>query len=143
MGWLLTLVWIGCTVDRLKGLVDLFYEQQPINHTGPSDTVTAKKKQNVDDKYLAYIYTLLTSHPSIIIGTVPPDSPPVWIAAPPHKKGTAPPRPPVALNAIDAKGQSLGELETQYGEGLRIAVDKTTCFVSLTGSHNRVRPSAM
>jgi hypothetical protein len=109
------------------------------NEPNQENEIPKKYKQNVDDTYCAYVYSLIAKHPSIVIGTVPDGTPPVWIAPPPHKKGQAPPPPPVSLNVIEgAKERSMGELRETYGSQLRIAADKVTCFVALTGSHNRV-----
>lgn len=96
-------------------------------------------KQNVDDTYCAYVYSLIAKHPSIVIGTVPEGSPPVWIAPPHNKKSEMPPPPPISLNPVeDGKSKSMAELITEYGGELKIAADKATCFLMLTGSHSRV-----
>lgn len=138
---------IGCTIARLKELITRFSDtplassslDPPTDGTG-SQKDQKKTKQNVDDAYCAYVFSLIVKHPSIVIGTVPDGTPPVWIAPPPHKKGQAPPPPPVSLNVIsDAKEKLMRELEEAYGTQLRIAADKVACFVALTGSHNRVR----
>ena len=41
----------------------------------------------------------------------------------------------------DATNRSLDDLRTQYGDGLRIAVDPDTSFAAITGSHLRVSSS--
>ena len=47
---------------------------------------------------------------------------------------------PVDLQVIpDASIRPLDELEKDYGENLRIAVDPDTIFQALTGTHIRVR----
>jgi len=144
---MLTSFCTGCTLDRLKEFISRFSETAFPSSLGPprndsdskNESSRRNKKQTVDDAYCAYVYSLIARHPSIVIGTVPPDTPPVWIAPPPHKKGEAPPPPPVSLDAIEgAKDRSMRELEDAYGPQLRIAADKATSFVTLTGSHNRV-----
>ncbi|KIM26498.1 hypothetical protein M408DRAFT_25219, partial [Serendipita vermifera MAFF 305830] len=133
---------LGCTIERLKELITRFSDTALSSSSlrpSTSDTQkTNQPKQNVDDAYCAYVYSIIAKHPSIVIGTVPDGTPPVWIAPAPHKKGQAPPPPPVSLNVIpEAEEKSMADLQNEYGTQLRIAVDKETCFVALTGSHNR------
>ncbi|KAG8822889.1 hypothetical protein FRC19_005046 [Serendipita sp. 401] len=156
---------LGCTIDRLKELIASFSEKQvanldpsqssdttaiPSSSTTDNDqreaivktfptpitTVTRKRKQNVDDAYCGYVYSLIVKHPSIIIGTVPEGTPPVWIAPPPHKKEQAP--PPISLNVVEfASEKTMQELKDAHGSTLRIAATKVACFVMITGTHNR------
>jgi oxalate---CoA ligase len=120
-------------------LITLFAEKQGLKRNG-KDGDKVSRKQNVDDAYCAYVYSLIVKQPSIIIGTVPPGTPPVWIAPTPAKRGEGKELlPPVSLRVIEgAKEKSMQELKETYGSTLRIAADKMSCFVAITGSHNRV-----
>ena len=95
--------------------------------------------QKVDDKFVAYVWSIMAAHPSIQIGTVPKNTPAVWIAPPVLKKDTV--APPVELTSLsDESSLSMLELEKEHGDQLRVAASKVTTFYAITGSHERASP---
>lgn len=80
------------------------------------------------------------AQPSVRVGTIPLDArgAEVWVAPQPKKKKDAGGEADdeVKLEVVD-KSRPLNELQEEYGEGLRVAVDTETIFVALTGSHLR------
>lgn len=81
----------------------------------------------------------MAAHPSIHIGTVPKETPAVWVAPPAQKKDVV--APPVELTPLAGESsRSVLELEKEYGDQLRVAANKSTTFYAITGSHERASP---
>ncbi|EPQ61082.1 hypothetical protein GLOTRDRAFT_113540 [Gloeophyllum trabeum ATCC 11539] len=130
---------LGCSVSRLRDFISEFHSQDPAH------------PQTVDDAYCAFVWSVIVEHPAVRIGTVPPgDTTEVYIAPQTSAKRKAKERgeaheesaPATTLDVIeDAKSKSLAELQVQYGNTLRIAVDPETSFAAITGSH--IRPSKL
>lgn len=133
---------LGCTFERLKELIAGYAQQQTANTRATHSTAYGEgepaKKPNIDNAYCEYVYSRIVSRADIIVGTVPPGTPPVWIAPPVNKRARGERPPPLSLTPIeDAKMHSMTEMIRQHGPGLRIAATTTACFVALTGSHTR------
>ena len=108
-------------------------------------------RQNLDDSYYTFVWSLLAQQPSVRIGVLPEgQSAQVYVPPQPRvsKKGKnaqdddsqkGSPTAPDTLDLIPgATYCPLSDLIQQYGKRLRIAVDSETCFVAITGSHARV-----
>ncbi|EJD04259.1 uncharacterized protein FOMMEDRAFT_106841 [Fomitiporia mediterranea MF3/22] len=127
---------LGCNAFRLRDFVQDFYSSR------------SSMQQNLDDSYHAFVWTLVSQHPSVRVGIVPDDQN-VEVKIPPQprvsKKGKSTQNdaqteglPAASLETIPgANMRSLDELVREYGERLRIAVDPEMCFVAVTGSHAR------
>jgi hypothetical protein len=90
----------------------------------------------VDDKFVAYVWSIMAAHPSIQIGTVPKGTPAVWIAPRALKKDVV--APPVELTPLAGElSGSMLELEKEHGDQLRVAGSKAATFHAITGSHER------
>jgi hypothetical protein len=97
--------------------------------------------QKVDDKFVAYVWSIMATYPSIQIGIVPKGTPAVWIAPPVLKKNVV--APPVELTSWpDESSPSMLELEREYGDQLRVAANKAATFYAITGSHERASPDS-
>ena len=105
--------------------------------------------QTVDDAFCAFVWSVIVQQPGVRVGTIPPGgSTEVYIApqASALRKAKAKgkeiveePATETGLNIIeDAAIRPLEDLKQQYGDKLRIAVDRDTAFAALTGSHIRV-----
>lgn len=125
----------GSNVTRLQESIGLFY------------THRSSSSQKIDGAYCAYVWAILVQQPNIRVGVVPEGArTEVYIAPQNSAKRKAKAKgeqiidaAPVALQIIsNATMQSLDELNRDYGENLRIAVDPDTIFTALTGSHIRV-----
>lgn len=79
------------------------------------------------------------------VGTVPDGATEVYIAPQQIQKRKSKEkdqRGDVSLSLSllpDAGSRTLEDLQLQYGEALRVAVDAETSFAAITGSHIRVR----
>ncbi|KZT22146.1 hypothetical protein NEOLEDRAFT_1138493 [Neolentinus lepideus HHB14362 ss-1] len=130
---------LGCSVSRLRDFISEFHLHNPAH------------PQTVDDAYCAFVWSLIVQHPAVRIGTVPPGiTTEVYIAPQTSAKRKAQERgeelkeaaPASTLDLIDdAKVRSLEDLQVQYGDSLRMAVDPETSLVAITGSH--IRPSSL
>jgi hypothetical protein len=110
-------------------------------------TVDATHPQTIDDPFCAFVWSLIVQQPTVRVGIIPPGSATeVYIAtqASVKRKAEAKGEQIVeeqmsTLDVVpDAANRSLDDLKTQYGDGLRIAVDPDTSFAAITGSHLRV-----
>jgi hypothetical protein len=110
-------------------------------------TVDATHPQTVDDSFCAFVWSLIAQQPTVRVGTIPPGAATeVYIAtqASAKRKAEAKGQEIVeeqvsTLDMVpDATNRSLDDSRTQYGDGLRIAVDPDTSFAAITGSHLRV-----
>lgn len=139
---LLTTFALGCDASRLRGFISDFYKQ-----TGSS--------QNVDNVYCAFVWSVVAQQPEVRVGTVPEGASEVYVAP---KASTASANKSKSKSKTDASGEgpslqaslylipdaassSLDELQADYGDALRIAVDPERSFVAITGSHIRVLSS--
>ncbi|KAI8995421.1 hypothetical protein BD414DRAFT_410090 [Trametes punicea] len=135
----------GCDLSRLRDFIVDFYAH-------PSETSGDRvqgRKQNVDDAFCAFVWSVIVQQPAVRVGTVPEGtSAEVCIApqASASKKAKAKGEeavedevaPASALQVIpDANIRPLNDLKNEYGDRLRIAVDPETTFAALTGSHTR------
>ncbi|TFK57634.1 hypothetical protein OE88DRAFT_1620407 [Heliocybe sulcata] len=130
---------LGCSVSRLRDFISEFHSHDPAH------------PQTVDDAYCAFVWSVIVQHPAVRIGTVPPGvATEVYIAPQISAKRKAQERgeelqeaaPATTLDVIeDAKLRSLEDLQAQYGDSLRMAVDPETTLVAITGSH--IRPSSL
>lgn len=128
----------GCDVSRLRDFIKSFYSA---GHRG------SVHQQNVDDAFCAFVWSLVARQPGIRVGTVPPGSTvEVYVAPQPRAKSRVKGEEDVddrsgsgTLNLVDnPTTRTLEDLQTQYGEGLRIAVDPEISYKAITGSHIRV-----
>ena len=101
--------------------------------------------QNVDDAYCAFVWSVVAQQPEVRIGTILQGAPERHIVtqlSKPNKskkKNDKEEATPYPLDIIpDAALKSLDELNAEYGDTLRIAVNPERSFVALTGSHIRV-----
>lgn len=135
----------GCDVSRLRDFITEFYARPGAGGT---------QKQNVDDAYCAFVWSVIVQQPGVRIGTVPPGThAEVYIApqASAIRKAKAKATGEQAAEEVasasalelieDATIRSLEDLRNEYGDQLRIAADPETTFAALTGSHIRVCPS--
>ena len=139
---------LGCTISRFKAIVEEFYAQQ------------THGSQLVDDNFIHYISSLLMRTGQVSVGLCPPDSPQVSIV--PNPTASARKRKRRASNDEDNSGNNQDEVASRsgrplkpinenekststqdlcakYGSSFRIAVNPSTMFRILTGSHSRVR----
>ena len=126
----------GSNVTRLQESIELFY------------THRAPPRQKLDDAYYAFVWAVLVQQPNVRVGVVPEGAgTDVYIAPQNSAKRKAKAKgeeiaeaAPVVLQVVQhAAVRPLDELQREYGETLRIAVDPDTIFKALTGSHIRVR----
>jgi hypothetical protein len=107
--------------------------------------------QVVDDAYFAFVWSLVVCQPTVRVGTVPDGATTeVYIAPQQSQKkrkskekdegGDPLPSSSVASLTLlpDARSKTLDDLQLQYGETLRVAVDAETSFAAIIGSHIRV-----
>ncbi len=136
----LTLVFTGCDVSRLRDFITEFYA-----HPSPGQV----HGQTVDDAFCAFVWSVIVQQPGVRVGTISAGgSTEVYIApqASAIRKAKAKgedavdePAPATGLDIIDdAAVRPLHDLREQYGDRLRMAVDPETTFAALTGSHIRV-----
>lgn len=111
-------------------------------------TIDATHPQTVDDSFCAFVWSLIVQQPTVRVGTIPSGAATeVYIATQTSAKRKAEAKGEEVvvghastLDVVpDATEASLQDLKTQYGDGLRIAVDPDTSFAAITGSHLRVR----
>ncbi|KAL6299663.1 hypothetical protein BKA93DRAFT_741989 [Sparassis latifolia] len=131
---------LGCNVSRLHEFVNGFYSRS-----------SSSPRQNIDDAYCAFIWSVIVQQPGVRVGTIPPGSATeVYIAPQTSAKRKAKakgeeledPLLPTTLDIIpDAMIRSLEDLTNEYGDGLRIAVNPEISFSAITGSH--IRPSKL
>ncbi|KAI0786110.1 hypothetical protein C8Q75DRAFT_304194 [Abortiporus biennis] len=129
---------LGCDVSRLREFIAEFYS-----------TSQPPKQQNIDDAFCAFLWSVIVHQPGVLVGVAPEGAHnEVYVAPQPSskRKGKLPedaPDPALStLSAIpDAATKSLVDLQQEYGDKLRIAVDPETTFVALTGSH--IRPAKL
>jgi transcription factor C subunit 3 len=133
-------VFLGCSPSRLGEFVHNFYSHQTSSHA-----------QNIDEKFLSFVWSLVVAHPDVRIGTIPPGltsevyvAPQTSAARKAKAKGeeyveTVAPE----LGVIEgAKSRALPDLNQEYGETLRVALTPDAVFTAITGSHIRVCSSA-
>ncbi|ESK95510.1 hypothetical protein Moror_12696 [Moniliophthora roreri MCA 2997] len=125
---------LGCSVSRLSIFVKEFYS----NH--------ATYSQNVDDSFCAFVWSLIVQQPTIHVGLVPEGvTSEVWIAPQVSAKRKAnargethvETRPPRLELVPDAMARSMGDLQIEYGDKLRLACDPDATYAAITGSHLR------
>ncbi|KAJ3552818.1 hypothetical protein NM688_g3955 [Phlebia brevispora] len=132
---------LGCDVSRLRDFINGFYTHEGV-------------KQNIDDAFCAFVWSVVVQQPEVRVGTAPEGAPEVFIA-PQQSRQPAGEKTPKSkkkgagggkdvedivkqspLHVIpDAVMRPLEELKAQYGDALRIAVAPEAAFVALTGSH--------
>ncbi|KAG5352707.1 hypothetical protein C0989_000859 [Termitomyces sp. Mn162] len=124
---------LGCNVSRLRDFIVDFYA-----HSGTP--------QNTDDAFCAFVWSLVAQQPTVRIGTVPPGvTSEVWIAPQISAKRKAKAKgeehvetTPTQLDIVPgARERSLDDLQKEYGDKLRIAVDPDAIYAAVTGSHIR------
>ncbi|KAH0590291.1 hypothetical protein H2248_000453 [Termitomyces sp. 'cryptogamus'] len=124
---------LGCNVSRLRDFIVDFYA-----HSGTP--------QNTDDAFCAFVWSLVAQQPTVRIGTVPPGvASEVWIAPQISAKRKAKAKgeehvetTPTQLDIVPgARERSLDDLQKEYGDKLRIAVDPDAIYAAVTGSHIR------
>jgi oxalate---CoA ligase len=104
-------------------------------------------QQVVDDAYFAFVWSLVVCQSTVRVGTVPDGATTeVYIAPQQSQKrkskekdrvdGTQSVTPLTLLP--DARSSTFDDLQSQYGDALRISVDAHTSFAAITGSHIRV-----
>ena len=132
----LTNVWCpsGCHPSRLRDFVTSY---NPDSY-----------QQNVDDAYFAFVWSLVVRQPTVRVGTVPDDGDgartEVYIAPQQSQKKKSKEKDQrgdvLSLTLLpDARSRTLEDLQLQYGEALRVAVDAETSFAAITSSQIRVR----
>jgi len=124
----------GCHPSRLRDFVVSYY----------SDS----REQVVDDSYFAFIWSLVVCQPTVRVGTVPDGATTeVYIAPQQSQKrkskgkdeGGDTSSSVTSLELLpDARSRTLEDLQSQYGEALRVAVDAETSLAAIVGSHIRV-----
>ena len=114
---------------------------------------SAHPSQSVDEAYCAFVWSVIVRYPTVLVGTIPPGGATEVYVAPQHSakrklvKGEKDvddqtQEPVSTLDVIqDARSRSLEDLQRDYGDQLRIAVDPETSFAAITGSHVRVGDS--
>ncbi|KAF4572584.1 hypothetical protein EYR36_007092 [Pleurotus pulmonarius] len=126
---------------RLDVFIKDFYEKHP-GYT-----------QNIDHNFNTFVWSLVVQQPTIRVGTIPDGlTTEVFVAPQPSAikkakaqgKGktevTEEGRPHLELIA-DAATRTFDDLQAEFGEALRIAVDPEEIFAAITGSH--VKPQKM
>lgn len=125
-------------MSRLRDFIKDFYA---------ADRHESTSQQNVDDTFCAFVWSVVVRQPGVRLGTVPPGTKTeVFVARQPRAKsrvkgeGDEDDHNGVGtLNVVeDSTIRSLDDLQAQYGEGLRIAVDPDIAYKAITGSHIRV-----
>ncbi|KAG9096321.1 hypothetical protein FS749_008741 [Ceratobasidium sp. UAMH 11750] len=131
---------LGSDVSRLRQIISQYYSTQP---------PTLCQPQNVDDKFCAFVWELLTRQENVAVGVAPDGAAAVYFPPQASKakgtgknKGKGQPDPTSAaslspLSPDEITTQPLDALLAQYGGGLRIAVAPDVSFVCITGSHIR------
>jgi oxalate---CoA ligase len=122
----------GCHPSRLRDFVASF---NPDSY-----------QQVVDDAYFAFVWSLVISQPTVRVGTVPDGATTEVYVAPQQSQKKKSKEKDQASNVLssltllpDARSRTLEDLQLQYGEALRVAVDAETSFAAIIGSHIRVR----
>ncbi len=108
--------------------------------------------QNIDHNFNTFVWSLVVQQPTIRVGTIPDGlTTEVFVAPQPSAikkakaqgKGktevTEEGRPHLELIA-DAATRTFDDLQSEFGEALRIAVDPEEIFAAITGSHVKVEP---
>ncbi|KAF9073871.1 hypothetical protein BDP27DRAFT_1318300 [Rhodocollybia butyracea] len=125
---------LGCDVSRLADFIKDFYAQ------------IAASNQKVDDAFCAFVWSLVVQQPTVLVGTIPPGiTSKVWIAPQVSAKRKASARgeehvltEPPALDLVpDAKSRPLADLQREYGDSLRLAGDRDSIYLAITGTHVR------
>lgn len=97
--------------------------------------------------FCAFVWSLVVQQPTVRVGTVPPGiTSEVWVAPQTSAKRKAKAKgqehiemKPTELNFVpDAKNRTLDDLRQEYGDHLRVAVDRDAIYAAITGSHIRV-----
>ena len=127
----------GCHPSRLRDFVVSYHQDS--------------HEQLVDDAYFVYVWSLLVGQPTVRVGTVPDGATTEVYVAPQQSQkkkskekedeGCDTSSPSVASLTLlpDARLKPLDDLQLQYGDTLRVAVNAETSFAAITGSHIRVR----
>ncbi|KAL5534526.1 hypothetical protein ACEPAG_989 [Sanghuangporus baumii] len=127
---------LGCNVSRLHDFVGDFYSSR------------ISMRQNLDDSYHTFVWSLVAQHTSVRIGLLPlGETADIYIPPQPRvsKKGKNGQddvqKDGSTTGALDlipnASHFPLHELVRIYGDRLRITLDSETCFEAVTGSHAR------
>jgi oxalate---CoA ligase len=104
-------------------------------------------QQVVDDAYFAFVWSLVVCQSTVRVGTVPDGATTeVYIAPQQSQKRKSKEKDRVddtqsvtPLTLLpDARSSTFDDLQSQYGDALRISVDADTSFAAITGSHIRV-----
>jgi hypothetical protein len=129
----------GCHPSRLRDFVISYCQ-------GPHEQV-------VDDAYFAFVWSLVVCQPTVRVGTVPHGATTeVYVAPQQSQKKKLKEKdegrdasPSVTSLALlpDARSRTLEDLQSQYGEALRIAVDAKTSLAAIIDSHIRVGISSL
>ncbi|KAI0304649.1 hypothetical protein BC826DRAFT_977421 [Russula brevipes] len=124
---------LGCHPSRLRDFVISYCQ-------GPHEQV-------VDDAYFAFVWSLVVCQPTVRVGTVPHGATTeVYVAPQQSQKRKSKEKdegcdasPSVTSLALlpDARSRTFEDLQSQYGEALRIAVDAKTSLAAIIGSHIR------
>ncbi|KIK71368.1 hypothetical protein GYMLUDRAFT_90342 [Collybiopsis luxurians FD-317 M1] len=127
---------LGCDVSRLADFIKDFYTHS-----------TKSINQKIDDAFCAFVWSLVVQQPTVLVGTIPPGiTSEVWIAPQVSAKRKAsargqeldiPTQPPALDLVRDAKSRPLAELQSEYGNRLRIAGDRDAIYAAITGTHIR------
>ena len=128
----LLLVFSGCHPSRLRDFVTSY---NPDSY-----------QQVVDDAYFAFVWSLVISQPTVRVGTVPDGATTEVYVAPQQSQKKKSKEKDQGINVLssltllpDARSRTLEDLQLQYGEALRVAVDAETSLAAIIGSHIRVR----
>lgn len=148
------LLFVGCDVSRLKDFIVGFYDHNCRTVTAgqlkTSNEVISSfpPKQNLDDSFYAYVWSLVIQQPDILVGLVPPGpTSEVYIAPRTSAKRKAKAKgeehveveaPKLTLIPEEERRLSMVELKGKYGDRLRIALAPDAVFRAVTGSHIRV-----
>ncbi|QRV85442.1 B-block-binding subunit of tfiiic protein [Ceratobasidium sp. AG-Ba] len=132
---------LGSDVSRLRQIISQYHATQ---------FIAASHPQIVDDKFCAFVWTVLAIQDHVVVGVVPEGAATVYFPPQPSKikadgKGkTKKDTVSISLTPLpsnEVSNQSLDSLMAKYGDALRVAVEPDICFVCLTGSH--IRPSKL
>ncbi|KAF9056480.1 hypothetical protein BJ165DRAFT_1433822 [Panaeolus papilionaceus] len=127
---------LGCDVSRLKDFIADFYSR---------DNGSNHYLQNADDAFCSFVWSLIVQQPSVMVGLIPTgSSSEVWIApqisakrkakaAGESQQNSTPPK----LEPLSVTNTPLADLQRNYGERLRVAVEPDAIFCAITGSHIR------
>lgn len=102
----------------------------------------------MNDAFGAFVWSILVQQPSILVGLLPEKTTSeVYVAPQTSAKRKARGKGDIDDNRFvpnlsvlsEGKLMPLGNLKHLYGAALRIAVDPSVCFATVTGLHVRVR----